>query len=180
MFLKSHLASCGQCVPGLAAYRHLFWATLRKSSHLLRQQSHLLGIRQWNSGDEGWPQGLSERPSHALHKQFLFKSPPDGSWHRERRWELRKGEAALQTLTIYSVKEGTFDWWSWWWRQASLSGKRWGGDIARPLRSFSTWETEEHFLTSWFQCSPQKKTSSEVLGVHFLHYLGFRWWRIRP
>ena len=151
-------------VTGLAAYRHL-WATLRKSSHLLRQQSQLLGIRQWSSGDEGVAVGTEReaepRPTQTIPLSLLQMGvgTGKGGGSEER-------EAALQTLTIYSVKEGTFDWWSWWWRQASLSGKMWGGDITRPLCLFSCMRDGRAFSNKLVPAlTSEKKTSSEVLCI---------------
>ena len=151
-------------VPGLAAYRHL-WATLRKSSHLLRQQSQLLGIRRWSSGDEGVATGTEweaePRPTQTIPLSLLQMGvgTGKGGGSEER-------EAALQTLTIYSVKEGTFDWWSWWWRQASLSGKRWGGDITRRLRLFSCMRDGRAVSNKLVPVlTSEKKTSSEVLCI---------------
>ena len=163
-------------VTGLAAYRHL-WATLRKSSHLLRQQSQLLGIRQWSSGDEGVAVGTEReaepRPTQTIPLSLLQMGVGTG-----KEVGRRKGrQLSKPSPFIQWKREPLIDGPDDGDRRPSVG--KCGVAISQGPCVFSlAREMEEHFLTSWFQRSPQKRKLAQKSCALFLLYLGFRWWRI--
>ena len=176
MFLKPHLASCGQRCHRAGCLQTPL-SHIKKEFPFVAATKPAAGnktveLRGCGGGRWEWAIGWS-----TPYTNNSFKSPPDGSWHRERGGSEER-EAALQTLTIYSVKEGTFDWWSWWWRQASLSGKMWGGDITRPLCLFSCARDGRAFSNKLVPALTSEKKLAQKSCALFLLYLGFRWWRI--
>lgn len=94
-------------VPWLPAYRHLC-ATLRKTSHLLRQQNQLLGIRWQSSEEEGVAAGTG-REGQPLPTQTIPLALLQMGVGTRKGGGSEQRKAALQTLTTNSLKGGTID-----------------------------------------------------------------------